>query len=71
MTLDVAQSLALLIIAVLCVIILMRILVVVHGQNHKVKDLESRLNAIEKSDIDPTMSDSFSPIQNPTPTKKG
>lgn len=51
--LDVVQSMALLIIALLAIIILLRILVVVHGQTRRVKELEMRMKAMEKMDVDP------------------
>lgn len=47
MILDIAQSMSLLIISILAIIILLRILMIVHGQNRQVKDLENRLQAIE------------------------
>lgn len=58
MMLDVAQSMALLIMAFLAVIILLGVLVIVHKQASRVKDLESRMKAIEKSEIDPTLIES-------------
>ena len=50
MTLDTAESAALLIIATLAIVILLRILVVVHKQNRTVKELEMRMKAMEKLD---------------------
>lgn len=51
--LDVAQSIAILIIGLLAIIILLRILVIVHGQTGRVKELEMRMKAMEKMDVDP------------------
>lgn len=53
MTLDVAQSAALLIIATLAIVILLKILAVVHSQNGKFKELEMRMKAMEKMEVDP------------------
>lgn len=53
MTLDVAQSAALLIIATLAIALLLRILAVVHKQNRTVKELEMRMKAMEKLGTDP------------------
>jgi uncharacterized protein YoxC len=50
MTLDTAESAALLIIATLAIVILLRILAVVHKQNRTVKELEMRMKAMEKLD---------------------
>lgn len=50
MTLDVAESAALLLIATLAIVILLRILMVVHRQNHTVKELELRMKAMEQLD---------------------
>jgi uncharacterized protein YoxC len=50
MTLDTAESAALLIIATLAIVILLRILMVVHKQNRTVKELEMRMKAMEKLD---------------------
>lgn len=50
MTLDTAESAALLIIATLSIVILLRILMVVHKQNRTVKELEMRMKAMEKLD---------------------
>lgn len=50
MTLDTAESAALLIIATLAIVILLRILVVVHSQNRTVRELEMRMKAMEKLD---------------------
>lgn len=47
MILDIAQSMSLLIMSILAIIILLRILMIVHGQKRQVKDLENRLQAIE------------------------
>lgn len=47
MTLDIAQSMSLLIMSLLAIIILLKILIIVHGQTRHVKDLEDRLEAIE------------------------
>jgi hypothetical protein len=47
-----AQSIALLVIAALAIVILLRILVVVHHQTRKVKELEMRMRAMEKLDAD-------------------
>ena len=51
--LDVAQSIAILIIGLLAIIILLRILMIVHGQTGRVKELEMRMKAMEKMDVDP------------------
>lgn len=51
--LDIAQSLAILIIGLLAIIILLRILVIVHGQTGRVKELEVRMKAMEKMDVVP------------------
>lgn len=48
MTLDVVQSMALLLISLLAIVILLRILVIVHGQKRHVKELELRMKAMEK-----------------------
>jgi|GEM_PF-1138144 len=53
MTLDVAQSVTLLIIAALAIVILLRILAVVHNQTGRVKELEMRMKAMEKMDAQP------------------
>ena len=53
MTLDVAQSAALLIIATLAIALLLRILVIVHKQNNTVKELQMRMKAMEKLGTDP------------------
>lgn len=54
MTLDVAQSAALLIMATLAIAILLRILSVVHNQTSKVKELEMRMKAMENMEVEPT-----------------
>lgn len=54
MTLDVAQSAALLIIATLAIVILLRILAVVHSQTGKFRELEMRMKAMEKMEVDPS-----------------
>lgn len=66
MTLDVAQSAALLIIAFLAIAILLRILVVVHRQNNTVKQLELRMKAMEHMEANP---EAFA--ESITDTKKG
>ena len=53
MTLDVTQSMALLVIALLAIVILLRILVVVHRQSNTVKELEMRMKAMEKMEVEP------------------
>lgn len=53
MTLDVAQSAALLIIATLAIALLLRILMIVHKQNNTVKELQMRMKAMEKLGTDP------------------
>ena len=50
MTLDVAQSMALLIISLLAIVILLKILAIVHRQTGKVKELEMRMKAMEQLD---------------------
>lgn len=52
MILDVAQSISLLVIALLAIVILLRILVIVHKQTGRVKELEMRMKAMEKIDAD-------------------
>ncbi len=52
MTLGLVESMTLLIIALFAVIILLRILMVVHGQNGKVKELEMRMKAMENMDAE-------------------
>lgn len=47
MTLDVAQSVTLLVIGLLTVAILLKILVMVHGQTSKMKELEKRMKMVE------------------------
>ncbi len=47
MTLDIAQSMSLLIMSFLAIVILLRILIIVHSQTRHVKELEDRLEAIE------------------------
>lgn len=48
MILDTAQSMTLIIVGILLVIVLLRVLVAVHHQSNKVKDLEIRMKAVEK-----------------------
>lgn len=48
-----AQSMATLIIGILAIIILLKILMIVHGQNRHVKDLELRMKAMEQADQKP------------------
>ncbi len=48
MILDTAQSMTLIIVGILLVIVLLRVLVAVHHQSKKVKDLEIRMKAVEK-----------------------
>ena len=50
MNADIAQSMAFIIIGILMIIILLKILFIVHGQNRHVKDLELRMKAMEKAD---------------------
>ena len=47
MILDMAQSISLLIISLLAIALLLKILVIVHGQTRHVKNLEQRLDAME------------------------
>ena len=48
MILDTAQSMAFIIVGILLVIVLLRVLVAVHHQAKKVKELETRMKAVEK-----------------------
>lgn len=48
MILDTAQSMAFIIVGILLVILLLRVLIAVHHQAKKVKDLEIRMKAVEK-----------------------
>lgn len=50
MTLDIVQSMALLIISLLAIVILLKILAIVHHQTGKVKELEMRMKAMEQLD---------------------
>lgn len=50
MILDMAQSMALLILSFVSVLVLLGILVVVHKQTSRVKELEMRMKAMEKMD---------------------
>lgn len=50
MNADIAQSMAFIIIGILMIIILLKILFIVHGQNRHVKDLELRMKAMENAD---------------------
>lgn len=52
MTLSVAQSITLLIIALLAIAILLKILIIVHKQTNRVKELEMRMKAMEKMEVD-------------------
>jgi hypothetical protein len=52
MILDEAKSIALLIIASLAIVILLRILIVVHRQSGRVKELEARMKAFESMNTD-------------------
>jgi uncharacterized membrane protein len=45
-----AQSIGLLIVSALMIVVLIRILMIVHHQSGKVKDLEMRMRAMEKLD---------------------
>ena len=54
MMLDVVQSIAMLVIGLLAIVILLRILVIVHRQNWRVKELETRMKAMETMEVDPT-----------------
>lgn len=47
-----AQSIALLVIAALAIVILLRILVIVHRSAGRVKELEMRMKAMEKLDAE-------------------
>mgnify|MGYP000997179345 CR=1 FL=1 len=47
MILDVAQGMALLIISIMATLVLLGILVIVHKQTAKVKELEMRMKAME------------------------
>ena len=61
MILDIAQSVSLLIMSLLAIIILLRILMIVHGQTRHVKELEDRLEAIEttRDSLDMTTEEQF------------
>lgn len=50
MTLDTVQSMWLMAISVLAILILLRILVIVHRQSRKFKELENRMKAMEQTD---------------------
>ncbi len=52
--LDVAQSITLIVLGLLLVAILLKILVMVHGQSSRVKELERRVKAFEKTGIEQT-----------------
>lgn len=52
MMLDTTQSLLLMLLGFLSIAILLRILIVVHRQYGRVKELEMRMNAIENMDAD-------------------
>jgi len=52
MTLDTAQSIVMLVVALLMIVILLRILMIVHKQTGRVKELEMRMKAMEKMDVD-------------------
>ncbi|MDQ5932292.1 MAG: hypothetical protein QG649_377 [Patescibacteria group bacterium] len=52
MTLDIVQSITLLVTAFLAIAILLKILAVVHKQARHVKDLELRMKAMEQVDAD-------------------
>ena len=52
MMLDVAQSMALLILALISTIVLLGILVIVHKQTARVKELEMRMKAMEHMQVD-------------------
>ena len=54
MTLDIAQSITLLVIAILAIIILLKILVIVHKQAAHVKELEMRMKAMEQVKVEDT-----------------
>lgn len=52
MTLGLVESMTLIIIALFSIIILLRILMVVHGQTGKVKELEMRMKAMENMEAE-------------------
>lgn len=52
MILDEAKSIALLVIASLAIVILLRILIIVHRQSGKVRELETRMKAFENMNAD-------------------
>lgn len=54
MMLDVVQSIAMLVIGLLAIVILLRILVIVHKQSWHVKELETRMKAMETMEVNPT-----------------
>lgn len=51
MILDVAQGMALLIISIMATLVLLGILVIVHKQTAKVKELEMRMKAMESTQV--------------------
>lgn len=50
MTLSMAQSVVLLILAIFAVIVLLKVLFIVHKQTNRVKELETQMKAMEKID---------------------
>lgn len=51
MILDVAQSMALLILSLVAALVLLGILVIVHKQTARMKELEMRMKAMENMDV--------------------
>lgn len=52
MTLDTVESMTLLVLAFVAIAILLRILVAVHGQTRHVNELEMRMKAMEKMELE-------------------
>jgi hypothetical protein len=50
MTLDIAQSITMLLIGILAIVILLKILAIVHKQARHVHELEMRMKAMEMTD---------------------
>ncbi len=50
MTLSMAQSIVLLILAIFAIIVLLKVLFIVHKQTNRVKELEMQMKAMEKID---------------------
>ncbi len=53
--LGVAQSMAVLVLGILAIIVLLGVLVIVHKQTNRVRDLEMRMKAIDELDADQQM----------------